>query len=467
MSSFSVALLICAVVAVPRSHESDTVREAIEERLTTSIPAFDSTASNAASTANEFASTTTGCASTATDFAPTTSESSSAVMNLTTGSTHVVSRSENPEVTTFEMSSYRGDSCISKMDDHVDRINLDPHDYLGKIVIPITFIVGLTGNAATMFALQGHPFNKIPSRYILSSLTVSDSLALVVSSLGKKTVKDVIGEDAGAYDRNSCKIFIFVSHFAKILSSWFVVLVCCERFVAICLPLHAKQICTKSNALVGIVIVVIIAATFSGIWTLSTEKVDSRCNPSYWTPETEVRGKVMIYIGSTLIGLLPMTIMLILTPVMCIVLHRNRHFRKRIATTHNPEVTRISAMLLSVCISYIVLLLPLIISHNLAFIRGENLYTSQHLPLVILAKVGNTLSAINFSCNFFLYVACNAAFRRRMLRACICPQRRETRSPEPIPTRSTVTNSLSDISIFESTSAPNRIIPIANNVNVY
>ena len=408
-------LLTSVLLAVPHCLESGIVLEATTEQPTTPIPDLES--------------------STSSDYILTISDQDSAVSNQTTLSIPVERSSAKSEIP-FNLTT----SLTNKSDEYAERIVLDPNDYLGKIITPVTVIIGLTGNTATMIALQGYPFNKIPSRYILSSLTLSDSLALVLNIFNKRFVIDFIGEDVRAIDRNSCKIFVFFAHFAKILSSWFVVLVCCERFVAICLPLHTKRICTKSNAVAGISIITIGAATFSGIWTLSTEKVGGTCNSSYWVAETVVRGKALIYVGSTLIGLLPMAILLVLTPAMCVVLCQNQRTRKELATNRNAEMAKVSAMLISVCIVYIVLLLPLIIAHNLAFGRGESLYASQYLPLMILAKLGDTLSAINFSCNFFLYVACNVAFRRRLVQVCRCPEKEPRSYPESALTMSTITN---------------------------
>ncbi|XP_041349327.1 galanin receptor type 2-like [Gigantopelta aegis] len=291
--------------------------------------------------------------------------------------------------------------------------------YMEQVSVPVATVVGLLGNTATFVALQGDPFSNMPSSYILGSLAIVDSSRLVTILFKEDFFIAWVGSDVVAASRTWCKTFVWFVHCTKILSAWFVVLVCMERFVVICFPLHTRRICTKTNALKGIAAVAVVAVVFSGIWTLSSEIINSQCITTFSTPETKLWATTLIVMGSFLIGILPMTILLLLTPIMCLVLYRYRRTRKRLASAVTPHtnncVTKLSSMLITLCVTYVILQLPLILSHNLAKARGESVNTTDYLPLLALYKVGSVLEAANHSCNFFLYIACNSIFRRKVV----------------------------------------------------
>ena len=400
-------LVVCLSSLCSSNNLNSTIIEANDVTDTASDVTY--TASDVTDTASDATDTASDATYTASDVTDTASDVTYTGGDVTDTASDV---SDDATRMTNDSIDGRDNSTTDDSDQHI----IDKNNYIEKISAPITTVVGIVTNTATLVALKGTPFSAIPSSHILSSLAVADTLTLVTVQFHKKVLVDLIGKDVRALSNEGCKLFFFVVHFAKMLSAWFVVLICIERFVVICFPFHAKGMCTKTSAFRGIAVVIALSVVYSGIWTLSTRTDErSQCNPSFVDPQTRLQATILIVIGSALIGIVPMAILIVLTPVMCLVLYKYRNLRKGMTSSRTNDVTKTSSMLITLCVTYVILQLPLIVAHNMASNRSENVYTTKYVPLVVLYKVGNILESINYSCNFFLYIACNRMFRLKIL----------------------------------------------------
>ena len=82
--------------------------------------------------------------------------------------------------------------------------------------------------------------------------------------------------------------------------------------------------------------------------------------------------------------------------------------------------SRINMMLLGVTVAYIVLTLPLILGHIIAFMSDDVLDTSQNISLFIFGNIAQLLLRVNCSINFFLYVLLGKSFRDKFLAVLCC-----------------------------------------------
>ncbi|XP_041374826.1 growth hormone secretagogue receptor type 1-like [Gigantopelta aegis] len=263
------------------------------------------------------------------------------------------------------------------------------------------------------------PFRTMTWSIILTGLAIVDTIMLCAIAINKPFVIDMMGMDVLAISNAGCKTFHFVRRAAKMASSWLVVVICIERFFAICYPLKVKKICTRHNTIAAMVVIGSVAITFSGLSTENVGVRGSACLPSIATNETRVQGKVMLLLGSSLSGVAPMLILITLTPIICWTLVRHR--RARTVMTSSAKLadpyTRVSAMLVSVHMSYIILVLPMFVDINLKFMRPFSAAVYDEEIMEVFGKFSRICEMINHSINFFLYVGFNSLFRRRLAQA--------------------------------------------------
>jgi len=253
---------------------------------------------------------------------------------------------------------------------------------------------------------------------LLFALALSDLLFLLLFPNNKVYFRRWIGFDVRSVSLISCRIFYSWLRTVKICSSWFIVLVTLERFVAVCLPHQAKRLSTHRSVSLSIVLTVFCAATFAVGWSMYSDKLmkGGVCVPN--AVRNRLSG-VLVVVGLTIYVLLPSALLLLLNPPTAIMLAVQQ--KKKRSTIKHANLT---VMLLGLSVAYIVLALPIAIAQMIAFIKGLALFESTDLVVVIAREVVQLMELLNYSINFLLYVMCGRRFRQRVI-ALVCRCRRK------------------------------------------
>ena len=298
-------------------------------------------------------------------------------------------------------------------------------DYTGRIALPIAFILGLMGNGITIVTMMTKPFTSMTWSVVLSSLAVADTVVLLAVPFNKPFVINMIGTDIASINTATCKLYHFTRRISKMVSAWLLVLVCFERFIAVCFPLKVKRICTRRRTIITIIFIIVASAAICTLWISTADVVNGLCIQTVITPESRFKAMFYIMLGSFLIVVLPIAIMAVITPITCFVLRRHMHVRAQLssASGQTDNYLKASAMLISLCVAYVVLLIPTMVSYNLAFYYKQSLITTRNLTLIVLREISNVLELMNYSSNFFLYTAFNDLFRSRVIRFLTCSTR--------------------------------------------
>ncbi|XP_046381166.2 galanin-like G-protein coupled receptor npr-9 [Haliotis rufescens] len=289
-------------------------------------------------------------------------------------------------------------------------------DYVGYVIVPLFFILGLCGNTLSVAVMISKKFRNKTSSLILIALSVSDSVFACITPFNKTFLRNLLGFDVRALSSFGCSLFFIVHKTSKMSSSWFVVFISFERFVAIVFPLKTKFICTKRNTIIGIAVVFIGQLIFNSIWDFNTKIVDGICIPNYGTPETAVLSKTYLVIGTFLYSLLPVGIMLVLTPITVFVLVRHHSMRRAMSKSgsQRDDTVKLTTMLIGVTIAFIILVTPISIAHNVSFALGENIFETQHFGMMVAREILQVMEQLNYSVNFLLYVMCSQDFRKKV-----------------------------------------------------
>ena len=303
------------------------------------------------------------------------------------------------------------------------------------ITVPLLFAVGLVGNILTIIAMRSRRFQQSSTGVYLTALALSDMTFILVFPFSKSTANQLLNMDVKAISSLGCKVFFLIFRGTKISSSWFVILIGIERFLVVWFPLKARIISNKRISLISASCVAVAIFTFEGVRTSYTNIINGMCMPYYAEPET-IELQSALIIGSTVIySVIPTAILLAATPLTIIKLFLQQKKRRQMThTTTNDETVRVTIMLLSVTVAYVVLVTPIAVAHSAAFFQGDNIYLSRDPSIIIFREVAQILEQMNYVVNFFLYVVSNATFRRQVFQIFTCQSQeqiiRATQKPE-------------------------------------
>jgi len=320
--------------------------------------------------------------------------------------------------------------------------------YIHLISIPIIVIFGLLGNTLSLSVYCMKSMKKAKCKVFLATLAVVDNIFLVVLAVNwiNDYFYDILTEEF------LCQITVYVTYVASSLSSWCVVGLSSERFIAICFPL--QRVCrrgtTNDKVIVGIFVLVSCTLYSFAIWTTSVRLIDAHCM-CFFKLEYMDQMTFFTWLDTVVTMMLPF---FIIASTNCLVFRavitsrqntRIRSFRnrnvvftkldndRRLVTscnfgrqTRNSTKIQITVPLLLVSTTFLLLNLP---AH---MVRLGELINSQPTTLPIrrfLNEIAHTLYYCSFSCNILLYTAFGRGFRTSLfnLLGCLCKHRTVTR----------------------------------------
>ncbi|XP_062579715.1 thyrotropin-releasing hormone receptor-like [Saccostrea cucullata] len=330
---------------------------------------------------------------------------------------------------TYNISGFNASDESGTHSSDVNRV-LEVLHYTNFIFLPTFLVLGLVGNCLSIIIMIRPKFKNITSSMILMALSVSDSVLLLTQPFNKRFIIQLIGTDLRALSDIGCKIFFVIFKTSKMTSSWLVVAMCVERFIAVWFPLKAKFICTKNVVRVGIISIYVFIGTYTSIWSYASKIKDGICHPDVYNAsnpeEVEQFGRFLLG-GVNLYSFIPIIILCILTPMIIIKLSQLTRKRRRLTGKHKmvdqkqqAESNRTTMMLLGVMIAYIVLIAPVGSLHLSAFILRKNAFGVQNSGFQIYTEVTQITEQINYAINFFLYVVTSRNFQHELKSICRC-----------------------------------------------
>lgn len=201
-------------------------------------------------------------------------------------------------------------------------------------------------------------------------------------------------------------------------SSWLVVLICIERFVAVCLPMKAAYLNTKKHVVIGIVLVYLIIGTYNGVWVSFADRlIGGTC-----TPNTKPEGlahvtRAFLIVGLTIYSFIPCLILFVCTTCIIVSLFASRNLRKRLtvgSNSYDDQTSKTTAMLLCIIVAFVLLVLPITFAHLISFIQSQPLFESKEPGIVFYREISQVLEHLNYSINFVLYILACPSFRNQV-----------------------------------------------------
>ena len=306
--------------------------------------------------------------------------------------------------------------------------------WLLQIGTPLIVLVGIPGNILSFLIMKSRRFrNKSYSRY-LCTLAVFDSLVLVAKLLarvdgfltynGQPSLYVNFG-DAG------CKIFQFVEHVCYLMSSWLVLCMTLERFIAVNYPLKKDNLC-KPRYAVSVTLVVFAVMSYSQTFRLIILEQDEHGDCVAPQRYQAVFVALHIYLYQLVLQfMLPALLILICNLIILYKIRRLKfkfaHQSVQQAQYSQPNYTRrnkTTCMLLIVSFSYVVALLPQVL---LSLIIHVSIHVNTDLARYMFQNLNDVrqllelVSELNYGINFYIYVLSGAQFRYELRHICTRP----------------------------------------------
>ena len=295
----------------------------------------------------------------------------------------------------------------------------DYHDFYktaqfvtGMVCYPILCAFGIAGNVFTLIVLR-HRKMQTSTNVFLRWLAVADTIKLLndVLYFVNMVLMFVQPKAANNMMGHMYPFSHYILNAAVCVSAWLTVSVAFERYVCVCHPTRAKDWCTIRNAgiastfwfvLMGL-IAVPSALRYQGVVIFNNDTNATE----YMIDLTDIgRNKPFmdfyLWAQNLLRSIIPLVILLILNVRIICELFKQRIKGKKMTSRH-----RITMMLLSVIIVFIVCIFPdAIMSTVLGFGYVDGNYLQRGLR-----EISDTLLTFNSAVNFVIYCACSKAFR--------------------------------------------------------
>ncbi|KAK7102400.1 hypothetical protein V1264_020623 [Littorina saxatilis] len=291
--------------------------------------------------------------------------------------------------------------------------------WLHLTVKPIVYTVGIVGIVLTIVILSRKTMCTSTNCY-LTALAVADLIVLVILSA------NIVVEHVMSCMREHEDIFFAFFHISTIFlnmalfaSVWITVVLAVERYIAICHPMQAMSICTRTRARI-MVAAVFFAAFLARLpnfldMQFIEKKIRADDNTTYtkmvmeWGDEDLYDNAVYSFVvPGFLAGLLPLIALAVLNTLLVVEIRKSTRYLRyhlaadsRIHSVISNEEKKITLMLIFIIFAFFVCQCPFMIYTGITAIND---YYFHKLPdLQMVHNFALVVLAMKSACNFILY----------------------------------------------------------------
>ena len=284
---------------------------------------------------------------------------------------------------------------------------------------PIILIFGICTNILTIIVMRRPRMRGTSTSIYLSMLAVGD-VTVVVVGLTPEWLHQI--DLVHVWDLHPwvCRVEMYLYYTSIDFAIWVLMAFSCDRFIAVCFPLKKNKYCTPKRALLACGIIFLAANLNAHVfWTRGATYVngtlEGNCNnvEPYVYFEESIRPFTVLIIAF----IVPFFVIAISNVIMVVRLTSAQHMRRKtmvaIRTDHATHrmrkgFTQTTAMCLSACVAFLILVLPSII-----LLIGKQWWRDNSMFWYLKAVAGQ-LVYIHHSINFVLYSLTGKRFRREL-----------------------------------------------------
>ncbi|CAH1775496.1 unnamed protein product [Owenia fusiformis] len=304
----------------------------------------------------------------------------------------------------------------------------DPDNYvehriavaLWKYLCPVVILIGVVGSVLTIMVMQGTGMKRTTPSVYLTFLATADALTLLTGALRHwiNYSWEIDIRDLMAW---ICKTHHFVLYLCIHLSGWLLVAVSIDRVITVYLPLQARFISTKRNALIISTTMVIILGAINSHWFL-TYSVSFNYGELYcqFQPifEDSFDLRVWMWVDLALSSALPFLILIVSNIMISVQLARVSKQRNEMGSGGNDNSRSMTVMLLSISVVFVCLTLPMAVylttqSFSYEYENSQAIWRDEMTYAIV-----SNIAYINNAINFFLYCVSGSKFRGELAKLC-------------------------------------------------
>ncbi|ELU14310.1 hypothetical protein CAPTEDRAFT_183437 [Capitella teleta] len=304
---------------------------------------------------------------------------------------------------------------------------------------------GLVGNALSIAVLHKYSRNSVAT-YLLKALAVMDNLFLASAVVVQMC--PAMAMHFGQTERLQ-QIYSFMQTFAWPLvhmiqmgTVWMLVVVACNRYIAVCLPLKAGHLCTKGKVQVQIIVLAVtifvynvprfLEFNYRDVNETLPDNSTMTVSKNFGLSSMQVYNIVYENVSYWLfVFLLPLTVLLFFNVHLVRDLKKAQQYRRVLKTSgRSVEENNITLVMIVIIVVFIVCQTPASINQILYYVVDDS-QKKTCSPYIRFYHLANLLITINSSFNFVVYCLFRRQFQQE-LRALLCrhkkngPPRRKT-----------------------------------------
>ena len=332
---------------------------------------------------------------------------------------------------------------VATCDDQIQDAHKDFYEtaqyVTGLIIYPALCILGITGNVLALVVLN-HRDMATPTNVYLSALAVSDTFKLL-NDLMYFIILVVLQSNPQTGQIMMSYVYPYAHYIFNMsvcVTAWLTISVAAERYICVCHPSKAKEVCTIPRAKLVCSAVFLFMSVLSipsgfryRVETIHDVRANVTC-PQVVPTALGTNDAFMIpysWIQNSLRGIIPVFVLVFMNARIINELRKERVKGKKFSARN-----RITLMLIVIIFMFLVCITPDAI---MSTFFGKGYVEEDHLVKGI-REITDSLLAVNSAFNFLLYCSMSQAFRNTFLKI-FCPFRRDT-SPERVPIARKVTN---------------------------
>lgn len=146
---------------------------------------------------------------------------------------------------------------------------------LFEILAPVFILTGTIGNILTIAVLVQHKNRFSRSAVFLTSLAVSDLVALWTGLL-RQWVLYTFNFDVRHTYLAVCKLHIFVVYLSSQSSSWFMVALTIERCISVMVPHRVKHLCRYQVTVISCLLIIIFLVIVNSHWFWTLQLLEGK-----------------------------------------------------------------------------------------------------------------------------------------------------------------------------------------------
>ncbi|KAK0049878.1 G-protein coupled receptor [Biomphalaria pfeifferi] len=311
-----------------------------------------------------------------------------------------------------EMKQKEDLSCAQNRSDEHITFYENARFVTGLIVYPIGCIIGITGNILALIVFN-HRDMRTSTNVYLSSLAVSDTIKLLNDAMYFMIV--AVGMNDASLSQTMMSSLYPVAHYvfnmAVCVTAWLTVSVAVERYISVCYPSRAKDLCTTRRARLVCTFVFLSMSIFAvpsalryEMRTIFDKALNVTCALIVAT-DLGNNNQFMIpysWINNSLRGIIPVFILVFLNVNIINELRKERVKGKKF-TARN----RITLMLIVIIFMFLICITPdaiLSTFFNKGYVDEENLFKG-------IREITDSLLVVNSALSFMVYCAMSSVFR--------------------------------------------------------